>query len=108
MLNNKTHSVTAHSKIKAITDPDLFSQLKTLAFAPLTPTNTPNSSCVAMGSTAKFYISSSSSSSSKAIVMTLFTSQSIADVRLVVRENNKIIFRCAREMHAKQSTLLSY
>jgi hypothetical protein len=54
MLNNKTHSVTAHSKIKAFTDPDLFSQLKTLAFGPLTPTNTPNSSCAAIGSIAKF------------------------------------------------------
>lgn len=62
MLNNKTHSVTAHSKIKAFTDPDLFSQLKTLAFGPLTPTNTLNSSYAAIGSTAKFYISSSSSS----------------------------------------------
>ncbi len=66
MLNNKTNSTTAHIKTKAFTDPDLFSKLKkNLPFGPPTPPNTPNSSYGVIGSTAKFYISSSSSSSSK-------------------------------------------
>lgn len=64
MLNNKTNSATAHIKIKAITDPDLYRKLKTLTLPPSTPTNTPNASYEVIESTVKFYISSPSSSSS--------------------------------------------
>lgn len=64
MLNNKTNSATTHIKIKAFTDPDLYSKLKKCALRPSTPPNSPNASYEAMGSIVKFYISSSSSSSS--------------------------------------------
>lgn len=64
MLNNKTYS-TVYTEAKASTYPDLNKLERKLASRPYTPTNTPSSSYAGNGSSAKFYISSSSSFSSE-------------------------------------------
>jgi hypothetical protein len=63
MLNNKINSVTPHIKTKAATYPDLHGKFETLAIGSRIPCNTPTVSYKNIGSTVKFYISSSSSSS---------------------------------------------
>ncbi|WP_342227131.1 hypothetical protein [Rickettsiella endosymbiont of Rhagonycha lignosa] len=75
MLNNKINFLISHFKTKAATSPDLHVKSETFALGPRTPNNTPNSSYERIGSTVKFYISSSSSSESDSYEATYSTTQ---------------------------------